>query len=65
MLVARHDDDNISHIVNKIFNTIKKPKIYVIYVDDIFIDKQSHNKINKLKQTLEKKCTKVPYWTQH
>ena len=33
---------------NKIFNTIKKPKIYVCYVDGIFTAKQSHDEINKL-----------------
>ena len=44
----------ISHIENKIFNTIKKPKLYVRYVDDIFIATQSHDEINKLKQILEK-----------
>ena len=43
----------ISHIKNKIFNTIKKPKIYIRYVDDIFTATQSQDKI-KLKQTLEK-----------
>ena len=43
----------ISHIDNKIFNTIKKPQIYICYVDDIFIAPQFHNEI-KLKQTLEK-----------
>ena len=44
----------ISHFENKIFNAIKKPKIYVHYVDNIFVATWSYNKINKLKQTLEK-----------
>ena len=44
----------ISHIENKIFNTIKKPKIYVRYVDDISIATESNDEINKLKQSLEK-----------
>ena len=40
---------------NKIFKTIiTKPKIYVRYVDDIFVATHSHSEINKLKQTLEK-----------
>ena len=48
------------HIENKISETIiTKPKIYVYYVDDIFITTHSYDKINKLKQTLEKKQT--PY----
>ena len=44
----------IFKIKNKIFNTIKKPKIYVHYVDNIFIATQSYDEINKLKQTLKK-----------
>ena len=44
----------ISLIENRIFFTLKKPKIYVHYVDDIFIATQFYDKINKLKQTLEK-----------
>ena len=48
----------ISHIKNKIFKTIiTKSKIYVRYVDDIFIATHSYDEINKLKQTLEKKNT--------
>ena len=39
----------ISHIKNKIFNTIKKSKIYDQYVDDIFFETQSHDEINKIK----------------
>ena len=46
----------MSYIENKIFKTtITKPKIYVSYVDDIFIATHSYNEINKLEQTLEKK----------
>ena len=38
-----------SHIENKIFETlITKPKIYVHYVDDIFIATHSYDKITKL-----------------
>ena len=33
---------------------ITKPKIYVHYVDNIFIATDYYNEINKLKQTLEK-----------
>ena len=44
----------MSHIENKIFKTIiTKLKIYVRYVDDIFIAMHS-DEINKLKQNLEK-----------
>ena len=40
----------ISHIKNKIFKTIIiKPKIYVRYVDDIFIATHCYDEINKLK----------------
>ena len=43
-----------SHIENKIFQTIiTKPKIYVRYVDDIFITTYSYDEINKLKSTQE------------
>ena len=56
----------ISHIENKIFNTIKKPKIYVCYVDDILIATYSNDKINKLKQNPWKElCSKFYYRTQH
>ena len=41
----------------KLFNTIKKPKIYVRNVD-IFTAKQSHDEINKLKETYEKNSVK-------
>ena len=45
----------ISYTESKIFKTIiTKPKIYVRYVDDIFIATHSYDEINKLKQTLEK-----------
>ena len=45
----------MSHIRNKIFETIiTKPKIYVRYVDVIFIVTHSYDEISKLKQTLEK-----------
>ena len=45
----------MSHIESKIFKTmITKSKIYVRYVDDIFIRKHSYDEINKLEQTLEK-----------
>ena len=41
-------------------NLYIKPKIYIRYADDIFIATHSDDKINKLKQTLEKKlCTKL------
>ena len=40
----------MSHIENKIFKTmITKPKIYVRYVDAIFIAAHSYDEINKLK----------------
>ena len=40
----------MSHIENKIFETtITKPKIYVRYVDNIFIATHSYDEINKLK----------------
>ena len=57
----------MSHIESKIFKTIiTKPKIYIRYVDDIFIATYSYDEISKLKQTLEKKlCTKFYYQTQH
>ena len=38
----------MSHIENKIFKTINKPKIYVRYVDDIFIATHSYYEIIKL-----------------
>ena len=42
----------MSHIKNKIFKTrITKPKIYIRYVDDIFITTHFYDKINKLKLT--------------
>ena len=45
----------MSHIENKIFKTIiTKPKIYVCYVEEIFITTHSYDKISKLKQTVEK-----------
>ena len=45
----------MSRIENKIFKTIiTKSKIYVRYVDDIFIATHSDDEINKLKQILEK-----------
>ena len=44
----------MSHTENKTFKTISKPKIYVRYVDDIFIATHSYDEINKLKQTLKK-----------
>ena len=45
----------ISDIENKIFKTIiTKPKIYVRYVDNIFIVTHSYDEINKLKQTRKK-----------
>ena len=48
----------MSHIENKIFKTIiTKPKIYICYVDDIFIPTHSYDKISKLKQTVEKNST--------
>ena len=44
----------MSHFENKIFKTIfTKSKIYVRYVDDIFIATLSYDEINKLKQTQE------------
>ena len=53
----------MSHIENKIFKTIiTRPKIYVHYVDDIFITTYSYDKI-KLKQTLEK--TVLNFTTEH
>ena len=46
-----------SYIKNKIFKTtITKPKIYVRYVEDIFIATHFYDEINELKQTLEKNC---------
>ena len=47
----------ISLVENKISNTIKKPKIYARYVDDMFIATKSYDEIKTLKQTLEK----IPY----
>ena len=48
----------MSHIKNKMFKTITtNPKIFVFYVDDIFIATHSYDEINKLKQTLGKKTT--------
>ena len=44
----------VCHIENEIFKTMKKHKIYVLYVDDIFIATQSYNKITKLKRPLQK-----------
>ena len=45
----------MSHIEKKIFKTtMTKSKIYVCYVDNIFIATHSYDSINKLKQTLEK-----------
>ena len=45
----------MTHIENKIFKTtITKSKIYVRYVDDIFIATHTYDEINKLKKTLEK-----------
>ena len=39
----------------KIFKTIiTKPKIYICYIDEIFIATPSYDKINKFNQTLEK-----------
>ena len=41
----------MSHIENKIFKTmITKHKIYVGFVDDIFIATHSRDEINKLKK---------------
>ena len=54
----------IPHIENQIFSTIKMPKINICYVDDILnVIKNTNQKKNKLKQTLEKKKlgTKVHY----
>ena len=46
----------VFHIASRIFKTkITKLKIYVRYIDDIFIATPSYDDINKLKQTLEKK----------
>ena len=45
----------MSQIENTIFKTtIIKSKIYLRYVDSIFIATYSYDEINKLKQTLEK-----------
>ena len=53
----------ISHIKNKISQTIiTKPKIYVRYVD-IFIATHSYDEINNLKQTLKKKKKSVLNFT--
>ena len=41
---------------------IHKPKIYVWYIDDIFIATQFYDEINEVKRTLEKKSrTKLYY----
>ena len=53
-LDALYPNFTITHIKNKIFNTIKKLKVHVPYVDDIFIATRSYDEINKLKQILEK-----------
>ena len=46
----------MSYIENKIFKaTITKPKIYVLYVDDILIVTKSYDEINKLKKKKKKK----------
>ena len=40
----------MSHNENKIFKTIiTKPKIYIHYVDDIFIATHSYDEINKIR----------------
>ena len=50
----------MSYIKNKIFKTIiTKPKIYIHYIDNIFIATHSYDEINKLKKTVLKFTTKL------
>ena len=44
----------MSRFESKIFKTIIKSKIYVRYVDNIFVTTHSYSEINRFKQTLEK-----------
>ena len=44
----------MSELENKIFNSIKKPPIYLRYVDDILILAHNINKINILQDTFQK-----------
>ena len=44
----------MSNLENKIFNSIKKPPIYLRYVDDILILANNINKINILQDTFQK-----------
>ena len=45
----------MSDLENRIFNSIKKPPIYLRYVNDILILANNINKINILQDTFQKK----------
>ena len=44
----------MSNVKNRIFNSIKKPPIYLRYVDDILILSHNINKTNILQDTFQK-----------
>ena len=44
----------MSDLENKIFNSIRKPSIYLRYVDDILILANDINKINIVQDTFQK-----------
>ena len=47
----------MSSIENKIFNSIKKPSVYLRYVDDILVLANDTNEINILKTPSKKFCS--------
>ena len=44
----------MAHLENKIFNIIKKPSIYVRYVDDILVLVNNTNELIELQQAFQK-----------
>lgn len=55
---------NMSHIGNKIFKNHIKPKIYIGYVNDIFILASNKKKIEHLKTTFKNSLMNIAITTK-